>query len=57
MDQTDVLATALFNNVGASDVFVTFTATYGATAGAGTIVISYAVRNPDGTTTIPYTQA
>jgi len=45
-------ATAACLNVGTSDVIVTFTLVPGASAtGAGTIVITYVVRNPDGTTT------
>ena len=38
----------LYLNVGSSDAIVTFTAAYGATAGAGTIVIRYVVQGSDG---------
>ena len=41
----------LVNNVGASPAIITFTqANVTATSGAGTLVISYIVRNSDGTT-------
>ena len=40
-------AAGLINNVGSSDVLVTYTLA-SATSGAGTIVITYAVRNSDG---------
>lgn len=38
----------LYLNVGSTDAIVTFTAAYGATAGAGTIVIRYVVQGSDG---------
>lgn len=38
----------LYLNVGSTDAIVTFTATYGATSGAGTIVIRYVVQGSDG---------
>ena len=42
---------ALVNNVGTTDAIITFTqANVTATSGAGTLVISYIVRNSDGTT-------
>lgn len=41
-------------NVGSSDVFVSFACP---SAIVGYLVINYVVRNADGTTTIPYTQA
>jgi hypothetical protein len=43
-------AAALWSDVGATDVFLTYTVSQGsATAGAGEIVIQYVVRNSDGT--------
>jgi hypothetical protein len=43
-------ASALWANTGTTDKFVTYTVAQGAsTAGAGTIVINYVVRNSDGT--------
>lgn len=43
-------ATAACLNVGTSDVIVTYTLAPGAsTTGAGTIIIKYVVRNPNGT--------
>lgn len=43
-------AAALWANTGATDKFVTYTIAQGAsTAGAGTIVAEYVVRNSDGT--------
>lgn len=45
-------ATAACLNVGTSDVIVTFTLAPGASAtGAGTIIVKYIVRNPDGSIT------
>ena len=38
----------LYLNVGSTDAIVTFTAAYGATSGAGTIVIRYVVLGSDG---------
>ena len=38
----------LLLNVGSTDAIVTFTTAYGATAGAGTIVIRYVVQGSDG---------
>jgi hypothetical protein len=38
----------LYLNVGSTDAIVTFTATYGATSGAGQVVIRYVVQGPDG---------
>jgi len=38
----------LYLNVGSTDAIVTFTAAYGATSGAGTIVIRYVVQGSDG---------
>jgi len=39
----------LYLNVGTTDAIVTYTAAFGATSGAGTIVIRYTVLNSDGT--------
>ena len=38
----------LYLNVGSTDAIVTFTAAYGATSGAGTVVIRYVVQGSDG---------
>jgi hypothetical protein len=47
---TTEAAAALWANTGATDKFVTYTIAQGAsTAGAGTIVAEYVVRNSDGT--------
>ena len=41
--------TVLFANVGTADAIVTYTLTTAATEGAGTLIVNYVVRNPDGT--------
>jgi hypothetical protein len=47
---TTEAATALWANTGATDKFITYTVSQGAsTAGVGTLVVEYVVRNSDGT--------
>lgn len=46
-------AAGLVANVGTSDVLVTYTIAGTPTAGAGTLVIAYTVRNADGSLTNP----
>jgi hypothetical protein len=45
---SNAAGTPLFANVGTTDAIITYTIGSAATAGAGTLVINYVVRNSDG---------